>query len=65
MPWRLESETYHDLENPMKKKQPLPADESPIEREEDEAPETPTDEPPPVPVRDPPSDDRPRPPLTV
>ena len=35
------------------------------ERDDDEAPATPTDEPPPIPVQDPPSDERPRPPLTV
>jgi hypothetical protein len=35
------------------------------ERDDDEAPATPTDEPPPIPVQDPPTDERPRPPLTV
>ena len=35
------------------------------ERDDDEAPTTPTNEPPPIPVQDPPSDERPRPPLTV
>ena len=35
------------------------------ERDDDEAPTTPTDEPAPIPVQDPPSEERPRPPLTV
>jgi len=35
------------------------------DRDDDEAPTTPTNEPAPIPVQDPPSDERPRPPLTV
>ena len=35
------------------------------DRDDDEAPATPTDEPAPIPVQDPPSDERPHPPLTV
>ena len=42
-----------------------PNPESDDDRDDGEAPETPTDEPMPIPVLDPPSDDRPRPPMTV